>query len=621
LVSQEVAHHQAEGRTPMTPFRAVVSSTLTILALLALAMPADVQAQSAAKVLVAPLTTSGDVDQKFGQRVAEEVGKSLEEFDAIEPMEKDEIEQALKRFGLEDQILTPIQWRQLAGQLKADLVMVGNADPAGGGVHVKATFIQSKSGEELQIPEFDVSGDGGSEAKEASRRIIAAFDAQVAYLKAVQFCQEYLAANQFEDALRNCDEAIELRPEAGQALYFHARTLMGLERWADARPELEQVLADEPSKEEAIQSLAFVCAQLGDTECANDYYGKYLDFNPDDAEVRLNIAFNLAQAGDYDGAIVILQDGLSRDDQNAAMWQYLGNVALAKATFSGEEGGNGGTVQDSAAAHIALDAYRRYVDLEEEAIDAAIVLNAMKAYLAMGDAAGGFDLSERVREEMEATTDPVTGEGGSVTTEAGQQLEVANITDADRAAFWALRADMLAEMGRTDDAVRELGYALEIDPTYPNGFLKRGIFHLQGGAPMEAALADFQRAVDSGSDSDVIASQLLARGYNDHFKKGQIAQAITMFRAGLDFASSTATQNQLNFFIGYGIYQQAVAIDESNPSEECGPAQRALQRFQQVPGYIQRAGDVQRASQSQIMDATDTYIFRQEQIVKKACRG
>jgi tetratricopeptide (TPR) repeat protein len=138
--------------------------------------------------------------------------------------------------------------------------------------------------------------------------------------------------------------------------------------------------------------------------------------------VRLNIAFNLAQAGDYDGAIVILQDGLSRDDQNAAMWQYLGNVALAKATFSGEGGSNGGTVQDSAAAHVALDAYRRYVDLETEAIEAAIILNAMKAYLAMGDAAGGFDLSERVKEEMEATTDPVTGEGGSVTTAGGQQL-------------------------------------------------------------------------------------------------------------------------------------------------------------------------------------------------------
>ena len=37
---------------------------------------------------------------------------------------------------------------------------------------------------------------------------------------------------------------------------------------------------------------------------------------------------------------------------------------------------------------------------------------------------------------------------------------------------------MLAEMGRTDDAVRELGYALEIDPTYPNGFLKRGMLRM-----------------------------------------------------------------------------------------------------------------------------------------------
>ena len=604
----------------MKLFRTVVLSTLPILVALSMAMPANVRAQSAAKVLVAPLTTGQGVDKKFGERVAEEVGKSLEDFDAIEPLEKDEVENALKRFGLEDKVLTPIQWRQLAGQLQADLVMVGSADPMGGGVEVKATFVQSKSGEELKIPEFRVGGDGGSEAKEASRRIIEAFDAQVAYLKAVQFCQEYLAANQFDDALRNCSQAVELRPEAMQALYFHARTLMGLERWAEAAPELEEVVAADPAKEDAIQSLAFTYAQLGNTERATEYYLQYLDFNPDDADVRLNIAFNLAQAGGYDAAIEVLQGGLERDDQNAALWQYLGNVALAKATSSAE-GGNGGTVQDTAAAHIALQAYRNYVNLEDEAIEASIVLNAMKAYLAMGDAQGGYDLSERVKEEIEATTDPVTGEGGSVTTATGTELEVANITDADRAAFWALRSDMLSELGQARDAVRELGYALDIDPTYPNGYLKRGILQLQSGAPMAAALTDFRRAVEGGGDADVVASQLLARGYNGYFKQGQIAQAITMFEAGLEFARSPSTQNQLNFFIGYGIYQQAVAIDESNPSEECGPAQRALQRFQQVGPYIRRAGDVQRSSQTQILDATDTYIFRQEQIVKKACRG
>jgi tetratricopeptide (TPR) repeat protein/TolB-like protein len=604
----------------MKPFR-VVSSLLPILVLLGLAMPSEAEAQSAARVLVAPLTPGAGIDKSFGEKVAEEVGKSLENFDAIEPMEDKEIEAALKRFGLEDQVLTPVQWRQLASQLNADLVMVGNADPAGAGVQVKARFVQAKSGEELLIPDFTVGGDGGGEAREASRRIIEAFDAQVAYLKALQFCQEYLAANQFDDALRNCEEAIALRPDAIQAHYFHGRSLMGLERYDEAVEHLEMVLADDPAKEDAIQSLAYSHAQLGNADRATDLYMQYLDFNPDDAEVRLNVAFNLAQAGAYESAIQIIQDGLERDPENEDLLLYLGNVALAKATQAAGGSGNGGTVQDTASAEIALDAYRRYVELEDEEIEAAIILNALKAHMAMDDNEGAFDLSERIKREMEETTDPVTGTGASVTTPGGRQLEVANITDADRATYWALRSDMLADMGRTNDAVRELGYALEIDPTYPNGYLKRGILHLQGGAPMETALADFRRAVESGSDSDVVASQLLAKGYNDHFKQGRIAQAITMFRAALEFATLPATKNQLNFFIGYGIYQQAVALDESNPQEECGPAQRALQRFQQVSGFIRQAGNVQQNSQAQILDATDTYIFRQEQIVKKACRG
>ena len=105
----------------MKPFR-IVSSLLPIL-VLGLALPANAEAQSAARVLVAPLTPGTGVDKRFGERVAEEVGKSLENFDAIEPMEDSEIEAALKRFGLEDQVLTPIQWRQLASQLNADLVL------------------------------------------------------------------------------------------------------------------------------------------------------------------------------------------------------------------------------------------------------------------------------------------------------------------------------------------------------------------------------------------------------------------------------------------------------------------------------------------------------------------
>ncbi len=602
----------------MKSFRAVVLSSLPILALLAVVMPAQVQAQSAARVLVAPLATGMGIDQKFGSRVAEEVGKGLKDFDAIDPMDKDEIKDALKRFGLEDQVLTQIQWRQLAGQLNADLVMVGNAAPAGAGVRVTATFIQSKSGEELPIPEFTVGGDGGSEAKEASRRILEAFASQVAYLRSLQFCQEYLAANQFDDALRNCNQALELKPTAIQALYFHGRTLMGLERFEEAVPDLEKVLEADPAREEAIESLAYSYNQLGNAERATELYREYLDFNPDNVDVRLNVAFELAQAGDYDAAIEIIQDGIARDSTNAALWRYLGDVALAKATNVVNGGNGGGTVQDSAAAHVALDAYRRYVDLEDKPIEAATLLNALKANMAMGDDQGAYELSERMLEFREGT--PGGSGMGSATTAAGREIHIAEVTDADRASFWALRADMLGHMDRPGDAVRELGWALALDPTYPNGYLKKGIFNLQAGNTVEA-LTDFRKAVELGSDADVISSQLLARGYNDYFKKGQIGKAISMFQAGLDFAKTANTRNQLNFFIGYGIYQQAVALDESNQSEECGPARRALGRFQRVPGYIRQAGNVQQANQAQILDATDTYLFRQEQIVKKACKG
>jgi hypothetical protein len=121
----------------------------------------------------------------FGYKVAEEVRKGLEDLDATNPLEEDEINDTLERFGLSYQILTPIQWTAIATQLNADLVVVGNADATGSGVQVKAMIIQSESGEELPIPEFTVRSDGSSEAKEASRRIIEAFGAQFAHVESL----------------------------------------------------------------------------------------------------------------------------------------------------------------------------------------------------------------------------------------------------------------------------------------------------------------------------------------------------------------------------------------------------------------------------------------------------
>jgi TonB family protein len=274
---------------------------------------------------VAPLTPGAGIDRKFGEKVAEEVRKRLDDLDATKPLKKDEVNDALKRFGLDNQILAPIQWTAIAANLHANLVMVGNADATDSGVQVKAMFIQAESGEELPIPDFTVLDDGGSSAKEASGRIIEAFDAQVAYLKSLHFCQEYLAAIQFDDALRNCNEALEMKPSATQALYYHGRTLMGLERFEEAVPDLEKVLEADPAKEEAIQSLAYSYVQLGSADRATVLYRQYLELHP---EERLPIAHTLYEAGNVDAALEIVRDGLELDPTNQLLSEYLESPEL-----------------------------------------------------------------------------------------------------------------------------------------------------------------------------------------------------------------------------------------------------------------------------------------------------
>ena len=54
-------------------------------------------------------------------------------------------------------------------------------------------------------------------------------------------------------------------------------------------------------------------------------------------------------------------------------------------------------------------------------------------------------------------------------------------------------------------------------------------------------------------------------------------------------------------------------------AESCGPARRALAKFQKVVPSLQKAGDVQRNNQAQIRESTDVYLYRQQQIIRKSC--
>ena len=546
-----------------------------------------------ARVLVAPLQVDGSVKKDFGKKVSEEVRDGLEEIPTLVAIDWDQVKDELRRLKLKEEDLGLIQWRQLAGRLNADVVMTGTVASAVSGNALAVSFVDSKSGDEVHVPDFSVPGDGNDEVKQAAGVIVSAFGEQVDYRRALLFCQDYLAAEQFEDALRNCEEALAKNPESTAGRYLRGRVYMGQENWTAAAEDLEVVVENNPAEVDALNALAYVNAQLGDMDRAVELYREYLNFNPGDASVRMTVAFELAQAGGEDAAIALLQDGIAIDSTNAELWEFLGNVALKKGTTAAEGATeDSGAIADEASVRLAVEAYNHVLELKGEDMNPEILRNVIAANLELGDYDAALTFADRAQALM-----------------------------PDDAGLWSIRSDIYGRMERYDDAVAALNRALELDPAYPNAYLRRGFLKLRAG-DSQGGTSDLRMALDQGADEEVVAGQLLARGYNDFFKNGQYDEALAMFEVGTSLASAGRVRDQLYFFTAYGYYQQGVAIDGSNEATEaCQPARRALSKFQQVLPNLDRAGAEQPQSQAQIRESTDVYIYRQEQIIRKNCGG
>lgn len=576
----------------------------TIGATLACTLPTPAVAQQAgarARVFVAPLTAERGVSERFARKVSDAVRDRLGDLRTVAPIEEDAVDDELGRLELDPDELSPLQWRQLAGQLDADLLLQGTIAkvPAGYAFHV--SFIDVRTGEAAAVPEFTVENDGDRDVKEATGRIMDALRSQMDYQRAVLICADYLASEQYEDAARNCQRALEINPNGTTAHYLTGRIEMGRENWDAARRHLAVVVEANPAHTEALNSLAYTESKLGNTTRARELYAEYLGFTPDAADVRMQGAFDLARAGDYAGAVDLLRDGLARDSTNADMWKFLGDVLLNQGTTGVSDARPGRDpkseqlgveVGNEAAIRQAIEAYEKVLVLRGAETDPRILKQVVGAQLLLGDVEAAARFAERAERQL-----------------------------PEDASLRALKADILARQKDYAGAVRAMDEALRLDPDLPRGRPKRGLFRLS--ADDEAgAMADFRAAVEAGEEPDVLAQQMLGRGHEAYFQTGQYDRAATTFEAALEFARQPATTQQLQFFTAFSYYQAGAQIDAANQeAEACGPARRALERFQQVLPHLNRAGDTQAKSQAEIRAATDAQLYRQQAILNKpACR-
>jgi tetratricopeptide (TPR) repeat protein len=589
----------------MRSSRIVLSLTAVAMAVAFLCVaPGDATAQASDRsILVAPLVVGEGLPENFGKDVAKRVREALEGFGAYVAIEEGDVKDFLGQYDLKAENLSPIEWRQMAGQMSAALVMVGTATPVGSGIEIDVSFFDPRTQDQLPVAPFTIVD--RKQDREAAAQIIDGLSEQVEYLQSILFCSEYLSSEQVDDAIRNCDRALEMNPNSDRARYLRGRTHMLSDSWGAAAEDLQAAVVADPSNIEALQSLAYVYAQLGDAENSLKYYREYLNFNPNDAAVRLRIAYDLANAGGFAEAMSILDDGVALDPENIDLLEYLGNVALSA-------GQSGGQVTDEAAIRKSVDAFEKVLAAKGSDVAPTMLTNVVNAYSMVGDYAAALRFSDRAIELINNPA-PASADGGDEAAPTASKEEML-------AQVYSARANVFSATEDYGAAAAALEMALQNNPELPNGHQRVALYKLRSG-DSDGAIASFRVAVQSGANGDEIANALFGQGYNDHFEKNEFLPAIALFDVAAEFAQAPDMVQQIQFFTAYGYYKRGTAFDEGNAdAEACGPARAALEAFRNVGPHLGRSGSYQANSQAQIREAVDVQLYRQEQIVEKSCQ-
>lgn len=550
--------------------------------------PQTVSAQEASarfRVLIPDIQGVNGADKKFGERLADQLRDLVNDMGTHQPIDEKELKDALKKYDVKMENLDCTRARQLAGLINAQVVFCGTYTPDGSNFLVETKFIDS-SGEEFPVSPISVSEKG---QKEAAEHIYQALQVQSDQARASQFCGDYASSQQWDDAINTCTQAIDLNPMAVNPRFTLGQVYRNLDRNEEALAEFLKVLELDPLNEDAMQLAGYISALLGNDEDARSYYQQYLTLNPSNANVRMRVAYELAQAGDPLGAMQFIEEGLEVDPENVDLLKQHGGFAFT----AGAELNQGQEEMPPEARELfkkALDSYNKVYAAQGADMDVALLRNMVVAHINLGEFQDAVDLAERILE-----------------------------THGDEAAIWSIYADALQRNGQVDEAIEALQRVIQIDPEWANVSVRQGNWLLLEGRTEEAVQA-LRHAVDRGEQTvDAVARLLFANAVNEGVQKQNFSYAIQVIRLAKQFDVSDMTRQELDFWLGYSLFQTARTQQEPNTLET---AQATLPKFQEVlrlmqgcAGYAQRNN--REVNRQELLTATNTFIEIQEAIIKR----
>ncbi len=573
-----------------------------ILALLfAILSPASAMGQVSERmqVMVTNLVPLDGADDDFGKDLAKALRELIDDLATHRALEEKEIKDALKPYDLKMEDLDCGKSVQLAVQGVAGIVFCGSYTEnrrertyALSGVR----FIAPGSSP-VEVPDKTWSED---DVDTAAEEIAAAFEAYVNQLRLASFCSEFYETGLYTDAERACGTALEIAPNDPQVRLVLAQVLRQTERLDEAYGEVRRVLELDPGNGTGLQLAGFLATTLGrPQEESRAYYDTFLRGNPGNVPVRMKIAYELAQAGDPEGAMLFVEEGLAIEPENI-------DLLVQHASFAIKAGldlrADGQPMSTEAAGFIGkgLESYRKVYATQGAQMDLDHLNRMIAAFSELG----------RLEEALDLT---------------GEVLEA----HGDEVRFWAVKGDVLKKLDRLDEALLALDEVEALDSAYPNIRAKRGQWLVDAGRE-EEALPVLKEAVETGEQSaDVIANLLFSvavgkgiqprEGPKDYDFALRMIDMARTFEPGL----SEMVIGRLDFYKAFCIY--LVAEKQSAP-ENIESARLTLPRFQEVQqllalphvaGWVRTSQAATQKSFQDMRDGVVQYIEIQQAIIKR----
>ncbi|MQA92425.1 MAG: tetratricopeptide repeat protein [Gemmatimonas sp.] len=509
-----------------------------------------------------------------GDVVANELRALVTEMSTHAAIADGEVRRVMGEYDLAE--LNEVTARQLAQQIEAQLVSWGSVQEGGAGLQADMVFVDTRSGDEITV-----EGASGGTPQELAASIFGTFSESVEGIRQAAFCNDYLSSNQYDRALETCEGALAIVPNSTSALYGKATALLNIEgREAEALETYEQLLEVDPTHQDALLGAGLAASRLDRQDNAMDFYNRYMEINPGNVDVRMTLANDIAETGDYISAYRLLEPAVQDAADNTEFQGYLFQMATAA----------GQRAQEQADSTTARQIFM-------------VALQAYEAGYSNGDEVPAAALRQAIAVNNELGR---TDEAIAIAEDATQRFP-------DDAQVWSQYATVLSSAGQHAEAINALNRVIEINPDQENVYVRRAQAYLENDQ-REQAFADLDRAAEAGG-AETVAQVLYGIGARA-IEAENFAEAASVLEPAHNYAAADG-RSDIAFYWGYALYKQGEAIARANTQGNAEQAERALEFFRDAIPRLESSNHGQAA---QVLDGAQQYITNQEAVIRAANR-